>query len=108
MNKGFAFFRVLFFLIPLILWCGGSSCFISDRKEMEETFGSELDRMAVPVVSNLSMTLEFLQPVEFVDVENPVAGLSSGLVLHSPGRCCAPHRASYDELTNPEMRALEE
>jgi TolB-like protein len=38
---------------------GGSSRFISDRKEMEETFGSELDRMVVPGARNLQMTLEF-------------------------------------------------
>jgi TolB-like protein len=46
---------------------GGSSRFISDRKEMEETFGSELDRMLVPVARDLQMTLEFLQPVEILD-----------------------------------------
>ena len=45
---------------------GGSSRFISDREEMEETFGSELDRMLVPVARNLDMTLEFLQPVEIL------------------------------------------
>jgi hypothetical protein len=43
---------------------GGSSRFISDRQEMEETFGSELDRMVAPVARNLEMTLEFLHPVE--------------------------------------------
>jgi len=46
---------------------GGSSRFISDREEMEEIFGSDLDRMVVPVARNLSMTLEFLQPVEVLD-----------------------------------------
>ncbi|MCK5008737.1 MAG: VWA domain-containing protein, partial [Spirochaetales bacterium] len=45
---------------------GGSSRFISDREEMEETFGSELDRMVVPVARYLEMTLEFLQPVEIL------------------------------------------
>jgi Mg-chelatase subunit ChlD/TolB-like protein len=46
---------------------GGSSRFISDRVEMEETFGSELDRMVVPVARNLEMTLEFLEPAEILD-----------------------------------------
>jgi TolB-like protein len=46
---------------------GGSSRFISDREEMEEIFGSDLDRMVVPVARNLSMALEFLQPVEVLD-----------------------------------------
>jgi len=191
---------------------GGSSRFISDREEMEETFGSELDRMAVPVARNLSMTLQLLQPVEvlgtwgyenrvagpvihysqetlhhrdyetilaqirilpgvspgirelasftidyedlegnsrrsgphmltveFVDMEHPVAGLSSGLVLQSGTMLrfaqslktigelyysCTEQideinrrrdelwrgnsNASYDELTSPELRALEE
>jgi TolB-like protein len=34
---------------------------------MEETFGSELDRMIVPVAINLDMRLEFLQDVEILD-----------------------------------------
>jgi len=45
---------------------GGSSRFISDREEMEKTFGSELDRMVVPVANNLSMKLEFLQDVKIL------------------------------------------
>lgn len=45
---------------------GGSSRFISDREEMEETFGSELDRMVVPVARKLEMRLELLQPVEIL------------------------------------------
>jgi Mg-chelatase subunit ChlD/TolB-like protein len=43
---------------------GGSSRFISDREEMEETFGTELDRMVVPIAKNVEMKLEFLQNVE--------------------------------------------
>ncbi len=43
---------------------GGSSRFISDRKEMEETFGSDLDRMVVSAAKDLQMELEFLQQVE--------------------------------------------
>jgi TolB-like protein len=56
---------------------GGSSRFISDREEMEETFGSELDRMVVPGARNLEMVLEFLQPVEILDTwgyENRIEG----------------------------------
>ncbi|MEE8440516.1 MAG: FlgO family outer membrane protein [Spirochaetia bacterium] len=37
---------------------GGSSRFISDREEMEEIFGSELDRMAVPVAREMTVTVE--------------------------------------------------
>jgi Mg-chelatase subunit ChlD/TolB-like protein len=43
---------------------GGSSRFISDRKEMEETFGSELDRMAVAAALDLSMECELLIDAE--------------------------------------------
>jgi len=46
---------------------GGSSRFISDREEMEKTFGSELDRMVVPVARNLEMTLEFIVDVDVLD-----------------------------------------
>ncbi len=46
---------------------GGSSRFISDREEMEETFGSELDRMVVPLAQNLEMTLEFLVDADILD-----------------------------------------
>jgi len=45
---------------------GGSSRFISGREEMEETFGSELDRMVVPVARNMKMKLEFLQDVDIL------------------------------------------
>jgi hypothetical protein len=46
---------------------GGSSRFISGRGEMEETFGSDFDRMVVPVARNLDLELEFLQEVEILD-----------------------------------------
>jgi hypothetical protein len=46
---------------------GGSSRFISDREEMEETFGSELDRMVVPIANDVEMNLEFLQDVRILD-----------------------------------------
>jgi hypothetical protein len=58
---------------------GGSSRFISDREEMQRTFGSELDRMLVPVAYNLRMLLEFLQPVEILQTwgyENRIEGSS--------------------------------
>jgi Ca-activated chloride channel family protein len=45
---------------------GGSSRFISGRKEMEKTFGSELDRMIVPEARDLNMKLEFLQDVKIL------------------------------------------
>jgi Mg-chelatase subunit ChlD/TolB-like protein len=46
---------------------GGSSRFISGREEMEETFGSELDRMVVPIAYEVEMELEFLQDVDILD-----------------------------------------
>jgi hypothetical protein len=46
---------------------GGSSRFISDREEMEKTFGSELDRMVVPVANDVEMKLEFLKDVVILD-----------------------------------------
>jgi hypothetical protein len=46
---------------------GGSSRFISGREEMEKTFGSELDRMVVPIAYDLQMKLEFLQDVKIID-----------------------------------------
>jgi TolB-like protein len=45
---------------------GGSSRFISGREEMEETFGSELDRMVVPVANDMKIRLEFLQKVDIL------------------------------------------
>ena len=62
----------------LALRGGGSSRFISDREEMEETFGNELDRMIVPVARGLDMTLEFLTDVEILGTwgyENKVQGM---------------------------------
>ncbi len=45
---------------------GGSSRFISGREEMEKIFGSELDRMVVPIANDLEMKLEFLPNVEIL------------------------------------------
>jgi hypothetical protein len=56
---------------------GGSSRFISDRDEMEKTFGSDLDRTFVPTARSLSMKLEFLQDVEILETwgyDNRVEG----------------------------------
>ena len=58
---------------------GGSSRFISDREEMEETFGSELDRMVVLLAQNLEMTLEFMVDVDILDTwgyENRLSGVT--------------------------------
>jgi Ca-activated chloride channel family protein len=46
---------------------GGSSRFISNRVEMEKTFGSELDRMVVPEAHDVEMRLQFLQDVEIIN-----------------------------------------
>ena len=48
---------------------------------MEETFGSELDRMAVPVTRNLSMTLQLLQPMEVLGTWG-YANRVAGRVIH--------------------------
>jgi hypothetical protein len=56
---------------------GGSSRFISDREDMEKTFGSDLDRTFVPTARNLTMKLEFLQNVEILETwgyDNRVEG----------------------------------
>jgi Ca-activated chloride channel homolog len=56
---------------------GGSSRFIADRREMEETFGTDLDRMLVPGAKNLSLELEFLAPIEILGTwgyNNKVSG----------------------------------
>jgi Ca-activated chloride channel family protein len=45
---------------------GGSSRFIADRREMEETFGSDLDRMVVAAAKDLEMKFEFLPDVEIL------------------------------------------
>ena len=42
---------------------GGSSRFVSGREEMEETFGTDLDRMAVPGARDLQMVLELAPDV---------------------------------------------
>lgn len=44
-------------MIDLAKKGGGSSRFISDKEEMQETFGDELDRMIVPAAKNLKMKL---------------------------------------------------
>jgi Ca-activated chloride channel family protein len=46
---------------------GGSSRFISNREEMEKTFGSDLDRMVVPEARDVEMRLQFLEDVEIID-----------------------------------------
>jgi hypothetical protein len=45
---------------------GGSSRFISDSEEMEKTFGSELDRMVVPVARDLKMRLELPEDAQII------------------------------------------
>ncbi len=56
---------------------GGSSRFIADRKAMEETFGTDLDRMLVPGAKDLALGLEFLLPVQILGTwgyNNQVSG----------------------------------
>jgi len=42
---------------------GGSSRFMSNREKINEIFNTDLDRMAVPVATDLKMEMEFLQEV---------------------------------------------
>ena len=44
-------------MVDMAIAGGGSSRFISDRKVMEQTFGSELDRLVVAAAKNLNMEL---------------------------------------------------
>jgi len=56
---------------------GGSSRFIADRRAMEETFGTDLDRMLVPGAKDLALGLEFQVPVEILGTwgyNNRIAG----------------------------------
>lgn len=46
---------------------GGSSRFISNREQMEKTFGSELDRMVVPEAHDVEMRLQFLRDIEILN-----------------------------------------
>jgi Ca-activated chloride channel family protein len=46
---------------------GGSSRFISDREEMRKTFDTEFERMAVILVRDVSMELEFMPGVEILE-----------------------------------------
>jgi Mg-chelatase subunit ChlD/TolB-like protein len=65
---------------------GGSSRFISDREQMEKTFGTELDRMVVPIAKDVEMKLEFLQNVEVLATwgyENRIYGNSISYYLSS-------------------------
>ena len=46
---------------------GGSSRFIADRREMEEIFGSEFDRMIISAAKDLAIDVEFLTDVEILE-----------------------------------------
>ncbi len=46
---------------------GGSSRFIVDRREMEEIFGNEFDRMVISAARNLAVEVEFLTDVEILE-----------------------------------------
>jgi hypothetical protein len=46
---------------------GGSSRFIADAEGMKKIFGSELDRMVVPMARDLEMELEFIPEVRQVE-----------------------------------------
>lgn len=74
---------------------GGSSRFISDREEMEETFGSELDRMVVPVARNLSMKLELLQPAEVLETWGYNNQVRGNTILYSQDTL---HHRDYETI----------
>ena len=60
---------------------GGSSRFISDHDEMEETFGSELDRLVVPAARMLSMELVLSDKVHFQETWG-YKNWSDGNIIH--------------------------
>ena len=74
---------------------GGSSRFISDRQEMEETFGSELDRMVVPVARNLAMSLEFTLPVEVLATWGYNHSIEGGRIVYSQDTM---HHGDYETI----------
>jgi len=64
-------------MVDLARTGGGSSRFISDRNEMEKTFGTELDRMLVPVARDLDMRLEVPPDIEILQTwgyQNQIEG----------------------------------
>ncbi len=64
-------------MVDLARTGGGSSRFISDRNEMEKTFGTELDRMLVPVARNLDMKLNVPPDIEILQTwgyQNQIEG----------------------------------
>ena len=64
-------------MVDLARTGGGSSRFISDRNEMEKTFGTELDRMLVPIARNLDMKLEVPPDIEILQTwgyQNQIEG----------------------------------
>jgi hypothetical protein len=52
-------------MVDMAVQGGGSSRFISDYDEMEETFGSELDRLVVPAARMLNMEVVLSEGVQF-------------------------------------------
>ena len=74
---------------------GGSSRFISNREQMEKTFGSELDRMVVPEAHDVEMRLQFLHDVEILNTwgyENRVEG--NTIYYHLP----TMHHRDYETI----------
>jgi hypothetical protein len=62
---------------------GGSSRFISDKVEMEKIFGSEFDRMAVPIVKNLRLNLILHEGARVLDTWGYNSQILGGAVDYS-------------------------
>ena len=62
---------------------GGSSRFIADRESMEKTFGEELDRMIVPAVRDVQMTLELAPDVRILETWGYGSSISGQRISYS-------------------------
>ena len=83
---------------------GGSSRFIADREEMEKTFGSELDRMVVPAVRDLTMELDVADELAILDTWGYEHKISGGTVTYELPTL---HHRDYETiLTHVRIPAL--
>jgi hypothetical protein len=68
-------------MVDMAIAGGGSSRFISDRTVMEQTFGSELDRLVVTAARNLSMELVLSEGVTLRETWG-YSNWTSGRTIH--------------------------
>ena len=93
-------------MVELAKTGGGSSRFISDREEMEEIFGSELDRMVVPAVTNLEMELSLPPGFEVLESWGYNHVINGNVIRFSQGTL---HHRDYETiLVRVETPPMEE